>query len=611
MKRTNLLTILPVFLAVCVLLSTAVYAADGDTTIYINSASNPISAAFDSLYAVGEGNHTEKLQNGNVYVMTGDGVAPFGGTAMPAATPSVTATPAVTVTPTPVPVTATPQVSPEATPEVTAEPSPEVSAEPTPEVTATPEVTLEPSPTPTADPYGGFTDQEVAYSTVKVGVHYGSSAVSEAYLSNEVGGGFAFGYYDKNREFHEVARTTASSITLIPDWNWTMADGRSFGCYHILPHGSYTSFDAAQAEANRLGGFPIYYSGSYFVMIGNYWSIPEAEAAMQSMGISGEVISGSCYCIVVTETGTNKILFEFDCGSSNSLAVRAVSDADKPVITYNGLRYYGDFQFARMSGDQFMTAVNFVGIEDYTKGVIPYEMYVTWPQAALEAQALCARNYVVTNFNRYRSQGFDVTADVYSQVYKGIGDATAATNAAVDATAGKYIRYEGALCQTFFFSSDGGATESSENVWGTKVPYLQGVEDPYEDDVETYSKNWSYECTPADLQEMVNKRESVDLGLITEVDCTYTPMGNMKSMTFVDVNGKSHTVNGNRCTVVMGAKSQRFRLSADENGNFVVTGSGWGHNCGMSQYGAYSMAKHHGKTAEEIIKFYYTGVYIR
>ena len=78
MKRTNLLTILPVLMAVCVLLSTVAYAADNDTTIYINSASNPISEALDSLYAVGEGNYTEKLHNGTVYAMTADGVVSLG-----------------------------------------------------------------------------------------------------------------------------------------------------------------------------------------------------------------------------------------------------------------------------------------------------------------------------------------------------------------------------------------------------------------------------------------------------------------------------------------------------------------------------------------------------
>jgi stage II sporulation protein D len=46
------------------------------------------------------------------------------------------------------------------------------------------------------------------------------------------------------------------------------------------------------------------------------------------------------------------------------------------------------------------------------------------------------------------------------------------------------------------------------------------------------------------------------------------------------------------------------------NGNFTIAGTGWGHNVGMSQWGAFSQAHYHGRTAEQIIQFYFTGVTI-
>ena len=39
----------------------------------------------------------------------------------------------------------------------------------------------------------------------------------------------------------------------------------------------------------------------------------------------------------------------------------------------------------------------------------------------------------------------------------------------------------------------------------------------------------------------------------------------------------------------------------------MIQGSGYGHNVGMSQYGANAMAKQ-GYTYQEILQFYYTGV---
>ena len=45
-------------------------------------------------------------------------------------------------------------------------------------------------------------------------------------------------------------------------------------------------------------------------------------------------------------------------------------------------------------------------------------------------------------------------------------------------------------------------------------------------------------------------------------------------------------------------------------GTFTITGTGRGHNVGMSQYGAKAMAED-GYDYEEILKFYYTDITIR
>ena len=47
---------------------------------------------------------------------------------------------------------------------------------------------------------------------------------------------------------------------------------------------------------------------------------------------------------------------------------------------------------------------------------------------------------------------------------------------------------------------------------------------------------------------------------------------------------------------------------SESAGGFTFTGGGWGHNLGMSQYGAYAMASAYGFTFDQILNFYYTGV---
>ena len=452
-----------------------------------------------------------------------------------------------------------------------------------------------------------ITEEAPLYDTVKVGLYYGSTVLTEARLENEVGSGYLFGWYDDDRIFHEVARTDVTRLTMTGDLNLTTENNVELGCYHLLVSGPYTEYDAA-LQAISAEGFIAYYSGEYFVMNGQYQSVAEAEKAVAG-GAEGTVYTASNRCIVVTETGTNRILFEFDCGAARSLAIRPISEGEKSVTWFKQLMYYGDFQYSRLTGDEGLTVVNYVGLEDYTKGVVPYEMSASWPLEALKAQALCARNFVATSFDRYRAHGFDVTADTYSQVYRGISSYDS-INQAVDETAGQFIRYNGEICQTYFFSSDGGATESAAYVWTNGVPYLMGVEDPYEEDVNTGSKDWTYSLSPEELTEQLNERMGCRLGTIVSVRCEYTDMNNVKSITFTDEFDDSFTVNNNRCVYAIGSQSPRFQVTTDAQGNFEVKGSGWGHNCGMSQYGAYSMARYHVKTAEEIIKFYYTGVYI-
>jgi stage II sporulation protein D len=125
-------------------------------------------------------------------------------------------------------------------------------------------------------------------------------------------------------------------------------------------------------------------------------------------------------------------------------------------------------------------AVNHVSLEHYLYGVVPAEMPASWPEEALNAQAIVARSYALTS----RSSGgvFDVWADVRSQVYGGVGSEIDSTTAAVRATRGRVVTVDGEVAQTFFFSTSGGRTASNEEGFGgSPLSYLRSVEDPHDD----------------------------------------------------------------------------------------------------------------------------------
>jgi len=446
-----------------------------------------------------------------------------------------------------------------------------------------------------------------AFTTHRVGLFWGTNALSSANLQNVDGrgSGFEFGHFDANRNFVTAdASTTETRLTITP---------------------------------------------------------------------------GASNTINVTRTGTNTVLFVHD-KSTTPLAVRPIPTGNQKSETwFRNERYNGAFQYTRRSASQ-LVVVNFVQTEDYIRGVIPYEMYSSWPLNALKAQALCARSFAFYAHNRHNSLGFDLCNEVHCQVYRGRRQANTTTDRAVDETASMIVTHNGQLAQTFYASSNGGASESVENVWITPLPYLRGKIDPYEASAANQISGyyWTRTFTPEQLTTRLrNNISGINISTIASIRVSqYSSTGNVLRVTFTDSAGRRWT-NSNRTQLmnVLDLRSLRFDLGgsgwtpgglfandpaqridtgdqfyvidgsgavvnasgdslyaiADDTGNlttiesgsgsggnevrpsggvFTIKGAGNGHQVGMSQWGAYAMAHHHNLTYEDIIHFYFTGVQI-
>lgn len=367
----------------------------------------------------------------------------------------------------------------------------------------------------------------------------GSKSMIAANLSNLVGSGYEFGYLNANREFVSVGYTAETKITMIKNRNVYLSGGTysdtasdvAVGAFHDR-YGSFASREEAEAAVLSLreqgiAAFVSYRSGEFLVRAGSY---------TDSGG--GTRDSGSVYCVSVVITGTNNILFQFDGGETSWLCVRPVSpDGAKPITWHNTYRYYGMLEFRRYDGNN-INVYNVVDMQDYLKGVIPYEMNPAWPVEALKAQAVSAKSYALSNSNRHKSEGFDLCNDEHCQVYKGTGQASEVSNRAVDETYGQVLTYHGTACNTVYHASDGGATEDSENVWVTAVPYLRGVPDPYEDASKIPGYQWQYTVTNAQISAYLNQRGIANSGVSNFYVERYTGMGNVYSLVITDNNGK-------------------------------------------------------------------------
>lgn len=436
------------------------------------------------------------------------------------------------------------------------------------------------------------------HSLIKVGLAYNSSAVELAELTNVRGGGFELGCYSPEREFIALGSTASDSLAIVR--------AESYGAsWHILIDSSYDTLSEAQNAAASFGGALALIGGEYRVLYGSFYSETAAEDTMRLYGLRGMAYRGGYGSYGVINQNNGRLLLLAESGES-TLAVRACGD--DPRTLFQGKYYRGGFGCTPL-GDHLSNVINFVEVEDYVKGVIPYEMSSYWPYEALRAQAICARTYAIFNRDAYDEEyGFDLTADTESQVYRGTQDADATTDAAVDSTAGQYVRYKGEICDIYYFASDGGATEDGANVFELELPYLRGVSDPFEQAVDYSMRNW-YAYRSGDELSWRLTRRGHEIGTVTELRPEYSINGNVIAMSYIDTAGNELRLEGRDSYALIGLNNCRFSITQSD-GAFEFYGSGWGHNCGMSQWGANAMASVYGFDCEDIIRFYFTGAYI-
>lgn len=146
-------------------------------------------------------------------------------------------------------------------------------------------------------------------------------------------------------------------------------------------------------------------------------------------------------------------------------------EPEKPV-KINGRSYPGKIELRPGSAIGFF---NHAGLEDYVTGVLAGEVYPHWPPAALKAIAVAVRSYTLFNLNRHGK--FDFCDQVHCQKYPGLSQSPAFF-AAVAATRGEVLTWEGRVINAVYHASSGGFTRNNEDVWeGEALPYLRGVED--------------------------------------------------------------------------------------------------------------------------------------
>ena len=258
-----------------------------------------------------------------------------------------------------------------------------------------------------------------------------------------------------------------------------------------------------------------------------------------------------------------------------------------------------------------------MNLEEYITGVVSAEMPARYELEALKAQAVASRSYTLHSMahggcrshegadvctNSACCQAFSTHARMQERWGNDYVKNYNRVATAVMDTAGEILTYKGKLCDTMYHAASGGHTEDSENVYANAIPYLRGVESPYEDP----DTQADVAIGTSELVALIAAKYP-DSGITEEtvkdeieIRSTFES-GRVEKLRL----GKTE-ITGKQARSLFGLKSAMFTITWSEDG-IVFHTKGYGHGVGLSQNGANGMAKH-GSTYDEILHHYYTDV---
>lgn len=497
-------------------------------------------------------------------------------------------------------------------------------------------------------------------STIRLGLESSAKNINTAQLANT---SLSVGYSVNN------IHTEGAVITSNQNFIVTMPYD-----YYVQLNTSFTSYDQAKNASTAFNNGTVGYLGD------NNWCVVIKEATKESAtnlsnSTTGSKVSELSGKKVVLSNGSTPIIVFL-----NDTLNPSFKGSNGQYATINNRQYRGYLEVYKTTPSLF-SIVNVVNVEEYLYAVVPSEMPASWSIEALKAQAVAARTYAATTMTKHSADGYNLCDKEHCQMYIGVTNENANSTNAVVQTSGQKAYYNGSPIQTLFYSSSGGVTANSEDVWSTPFAYLKEKKDPYDREGLVWTRN----ITTADLTGMLTKAGQ-NIGtptsiVIDEVSAngrvnkitikgttgsyslakesvrTFFSYGDKPSLqsrlfnvtgnqgstgTSVGTNTINHDVyvtNGkttekiNLASATVQSRDNKSVVNTTNifikgkdtissfEGNpgvannqetvsgtaFVISGKGYGHGVGLSQYGAKGMAED-GFKYVDILKYYYTGI---
>ncbi len=353
------------------------------------------------------------------------------------------------------------------------------------------------------------------------------------------------------------------------------------------------------------------------------WRLLDRDGRVAAEGGGGDRLS-------LSSRGGTLTLAE-PAGSQRELAAPLTLVALKPgaMVSVNQRRYRGELSI--LAVDSGVRIVNRVGVEAYLRGVVPRELGVRGigDGAALEAQAVAARSYAVTRLGN-PSRAYDLTATTTDQVYGGVEAENAVADAAVAATGGLVLMYNGRAVSAPYHSTCGGSTAAPDEIWRSPgEPFLRRVSDRipgtdrYYCDIAPrfrWERSWRADSLTAVVERYLRSYVQVPPGPVGDVRRIavdgQTPSGRVAAL-WIETSQGRYRLRGNDIRYVLRSPGGELLNStyfspevlSSPDGRLTrltIRGLGYGHGVGMCQWGAIGRARA-GQDFRTILRTYFPG----
>lgn len=267
------------------------------------------------------------------------------------------------------------------------------------------------------------------------------------------------------------------------------------------------------------------------------------------------------------------------------------------------------------SGRYVIVGTKRIDVEDFVACALVKQMDIGDEEEALKAQAVIIRTYIYEKLQNLGKKEIDVGdldlqyilfeeleniwgesfPDNYNRLMKIVSN-----------TSGEILTYEDKVIKPYFHGVSCGYTRSGEDVLGEGYGYLMSVQSAKDVESEEYlegtmikKEDFAKKLRDADPEISISDENPLETMQIISRDTA----GYVNSLQIGNVE-----MTGDEFAYIFQLNSPNFQVEEYEGQIRIIT-KGMGHGLGLSMYGAKELAKS-GKSYQEILQHYYTGVYL-